>query len=319
MPAPEASVYRHLILGSGPAGLTAAIYAARNNSTTLVIQGAQPGGQLTGTTIIDNFPGFAEGIDGNVLMQQMEAQARRFGASFVEGIITRVDLATRPFSVWLNDVCYRGDSIIICTGAVPRLLGLANEWELMGRGLSVCATCDAFFYKGKEVVVVGGGDTALDEAAHLARLARKVTIIHRRDTLRATPMLRDRALALPGVTLRLNTRVVALLGDRSSGVTGVTLQEGGGPPEELACDGIFVAIGHTPNTALFRDQLEVDADGYILTRDFTATSIPGVFAAGDVQDRHFRQAVTAAASGCMAAMQAERYLENLGSQGESPP
>lgn len=316
MSQPEPAIRRHLILGSGPAGLTAAIYAARNNGAPLVIQGAQPGGQLTGTTIIDNFPGFAEGIEGPDLMQRMEAQARRFGASFVEGIITRVDFSARPFSVWLGDDCYRGDSIIICTGAVPRLLDLPNEWELMGRGLSVCATCDAFFYKGKEVVVVGGGDTALDEAAHLARFARKVTIIHRRATLRATPVLIDKAVELPGVTLRLNTRVVAIRGDRSSGVTGVTLQEDGGKPEELACDGIFLAIGHTPNTELFRDQLELDVDGYIVTHDHTATSIPGVFAAGDVQDRRFRQAVTAAASGCMAAMQSAHYLENRGSQGD---
>ncbi len=319
MSSPEPPIHRHLILGSGPAGLTAAIYAARNNGAPVVIQGAQPGGQLTGTTAIDNFPGFAEGIEGPELMQQMEAQARRFGASFVEGIITRVDLSTRPFTVWVGDDSYRGASVIICTGSSPRLLGLANEWEMMGRGLSVCATCDAFFYKGKEVVVIGGGDTALEEAAYLARFARKVTVVHRRETLRATPVLIDKAVELPGVTLRLNTRVVALLGDRSSGVTGVTLQEDGGLPENLICDGVFVAIGHNPNTELFRDQLTLDADGYIVTHDHTATSVPGVFAAGDVQDRRFRQAITAAASGCMAAIQSAHYLENTGTKGESPP
>jgi thioredoxin reductase (NADPH) len=310
--AAEHKVYRHLIVGGGPGGLTAAIYAGRSNCCPLMIQGPQPGGQLTTTTVVDNFPGFPEGIDGPELMERMEQQARRFGTEFVSGEVTRIDLSGAPFQVWVGDDLYRGQTLIIATGASPRMLNLPNEWELMGRGVSVCATCDAFFYKEKEVVVVGGGDTAMEEASFLARFARKVTVVHRRDTLRAAPVLQQRVMENERIGFRWNTRVTAILGDRQSGVNGVRLQEvQTGDEEELPCDGLFIAIGHTPNTALFRGQLELDPQGFILTRNGTLTSVPGVFAAGDVMDSRFRQAVTAAGTGCMAAIQAERYLECL--------
>jgi thioredoxin reductase (NADPH) len=311
MNSPE-TIYRHIILGSGPAGLTAAIYAARGNCCPLVIRGGQPGGQLTTTTGVDNFPGFPDGIDGPELMQRMEEQARRFGANFVDGAVTRVDLARPPFQIWVDDTVYRGLTVTISTGAVPRMLGLANEWELMGRGVSVCATCDAFFYKGKEVVVVGGGDTAIEEAIFLARFARKVTIVHRRATLRAVADLIDKAAAQPAISFRYECQVTAIHGTKENGVTGVTLTATSGAQEELACDGLFIAIGHTPNTSLFAGQIELDGEGYIVTRNSCETSVPGVFAAGDVQDQQFRQAITAAGSGCMAAILAERHLEKFG-------
>ncbi|PLX83876.1 MAG: thioredoxin-disulfide reductase [Desulfuromonas sp.] len=301
-----------IILGSGPAGLTAAIYAARGNCCPLVIHGSQPGGQLTTTTDIDNFPGFPEGIDGPTLMQQMEDQARRFGTAFVQGEVTRVDLEGPPFRVWVEDEIYLCTSLVIATGASPRMLGLPNEWDLYGRGVSVCATCDGFFYKEKELVVVGGGDTALEEAAFLTRFARRVTVVHRRDTLRASPPLQKRARENERIGFRWNSVVSAILGDKEAGVRGVRLKHlQNGQEEELACDGVFIAIGHTPNTALFEGKLEMDEGGYLVTRNGTETSVPGVFAAGDVQDHQFRQAITAAGSGCMAAMQAERYLETL--------
>ncbi len=301
-----------VILGSGPAGLTAAIYAARSRCCPVLIHGRQPGGQLTTTTAIDNYPGFPQGIDGPELMQRMEEQARRFGTNFVEGEVTRADLLTRPMRLWIGDVCYNCHALIIATGASPKMLGLANEWSLYGRGVSVCATCDGFFYKGKQVVVVGGGDTAMEEAAFLSRFAEKVTVVHRRDTLRAAPPLQQRARDNERIAFRWNTRVSAIHGDQSRGVRGVRLENlTTGEEEDLPCDGVFIAIGHQPNTALFRDQLHMDTEGYIITRNHTETNIPGVFAAGDVQDPHFRQAVTAAGSGCMAAIQAERYLEAI--------
>jgi len=310
---------RYLIIGGGPSGLTAAIYAARNNCCPLLIQGGQPGGQLTTTTTVDNYPGFPEGVEGPELMERMEQQARRFGTRFVTGEVTRVDFAARPFRVWVGDQPYQGKTVIISTGASPKMLGLPNEWDLMGRGVSVCATCDAFFYRDKEVVVVGGGDTAMEEASLLARFARRVTVVHRRGTLRATDILQRRAKEHPRIDFRWNTQVKAILGDGQTGVTGVRLHDTASDAEEdFPCDGLFIAIGHTPNTALFRGQLELDVNGYLVTRDGTATSTPGVFAAGDVQDPHFRQAVTAAGSGCMAAIQAERYLEACEEQGGCP-
>lgn len=315
------AIHETIILGSGPAGLTAAIYAARSRCCPILIHGAQPGGQLTTTTIIENFPGFPEGIDGPTLMQEMEKQALRFGARFVEGEVTRVELGSRPFRIWVGDEIYSCRTLIICTGASPKMLGLPNEWELYGRGVSVCATCDAFFYKDKDVVVVGGGDTAVEEATFLARFARKVTVVHRRDTLRASPVLQKRALQNKRITFLWNTLVTAILGDKKSGVRGVRLRDlSNGEEREFSCDGMFVAIGHTPNTGLFREQLEIIDDGhgkgYIVTRNGAETSIPGVFAAGDVQDPHFRQAITAAGTGCMAAMQAERYIESLNEEKE---
>jgi thioredoxin reductase (NADPH) len=304
-------VFRHLILGSGPAGLTAGLYAARSNCCPLIIKGGTPGGQLTQTTSVENYPGFPEGVDGQELMAKMEAQARRFGANVVNGQVTSVDLSAYPFEAWVGETCYRGRTLILSTGASPKMLGLSNEWDLVGRGVSVCATCDAFFYKGKKVVVVGGGDTAMGEAAFLARFASEVVVVHRRKSLRAVPPMQERARKNKRVSFRLHTLVTEILGDRQNGVRGVRLKDlDRDVEEEIACDGVFVAIGHRPNTALFRGQLELDAEGYIVTRNFTETSVPGVFAAGDVQDRFFRQAVTAAGSGCMAAMQAEGFLES---------
>jgi len=249
----------------------------------------------------------------------MEQQARRFGTHFVTGEVTRVDLQTSPFRVWVGEELYQGRTVILSTGASPKMLGLPNEWELMGRGVSVCATCDAFFYRDKEVVVIGGGDTAMEEASLLARFARRVTVVHRRGSLRATDILQQRALEHPRIDFRWNTLVTGILGDRQTGVTGVRLRGvESGSEEDFSCDGLFIAIGHTPNTSLFKGQLDLDAEGYIVTRNGTETSIPGVFAAGDVQDPHYRQAVTAAGTGCMAAIQAERYLEACEEQGGCP-
>lgn len=308
-----------LILGSGPAGLTAAIYAARSRCCPVLVHGRQPGGQLTTTTTIDNYPGFPEGVDGKALMQAMQQQAERFGTRFIEGEVTRVDLKGPPFRVWVDDQEQRCQSLIIATGASPKMLGLDNEWSLYGRGVSVCATCDAFFYRDKKVVVVGGGDTAMEEATHLARFARKVIIVHRRESLRASLPLQRRALENERISFCWNSTVSAILEDQA-GVVGVRIQDvASGTEQDVECDGLFVAIGHTPNTELFQGQLEMDPQGYLLTHDGCRTSIPGVFAAGDVQDPHFRQAITAAGSGCMAALQAEGYLNELQDQGDLAP
>ena len=304
-------IYETIILGSGPAGLTAAIYAARSRCCPLLIHGIQPGGQLTTTTAVDNFPGFPEGIEGPELMENMRLQAERFGTQFVEGEVSKVDLQERPFRVWVGDDLYRCLSLVIATGASPRLLGLGNEESLYGRGVSVCATCDAFFYRDREVVVVGGGDTAVEEAVFLTRFAKKVTIIHRRDSLRATPVLADRALGNKAINFKWNSDIAEIIAD-ASGVTGVRIRNIKTEEEtELTCDGVFIAIGHKPNTALFANQLERDDEGHILTSNGTETNISGVFAAGDVQDLQFRQAITAAGTGCMAAIQAERFLDDL--------
>jgi thioredoxin reductase (NADPH) len=309
-------IHECIILGSGPAGLTAAIYAGRGRCCPTLIHGRQPGGQLTTTTAVDNFPGFPQGIDGPELMENMRLQAERFGTQFIEGEVTRVDLGKRPFEVWLGEELYRCLTLIIATGASPRLLGLGNEETLYGRGVSVCATCDGFFYRDREVVVVGGGDTAIEEAVFLTRFARQVTVVHRRDTLRATPMLAQRAFANERIVFRWDTVVSAIVTDQG-GVTGVRLRNlQSGAEENMACDGVFIAIGHQPNTDLFAGQLEFDAEGYIKTRNGTETSVPGVFAAGDVQDPVFRQAITAAGSGCMAAIQVERFLDDLPSEAQ---
>jgi thioredoxin reductase (NADPH) len=309
-------IHECIILGSGPAGLTAAIYAGRGRCCPTLIHGRQPGGQLTTTTAVDNFPGFPQGIDGPELMENMRLQAERFGTQFIEGEVTRVDLGKRPFEVWLGEELYRCLTLIIATGASPRLLGLGNEETLYGRGVSVCATCDGFFYRDREVVVVGGGDTAIEEAVFLTRFARQVTVVHRRDTLRATPVLAQRAFANERIVFRWDTVVSAIVTDQG-GVTGVRLRNlQSGAEENMACDGVFIAIGHQPNTDLFAGQLEFDAEGYIKTRNGTETSVPGVFAAGDVQDPVFRQAITAAGSGCMAAIQVERFLDDLPSEAQ---
>lgn len=304
-------IYETIILGSGPAGLTAAIYAARSRCCPLMIHGLQPGGQLTTTTAVDNFPGFPEGIDGPDLMEKMKLQAERFGTQFVEGDVTKVDLQERPFRIWVEGELYRCLSLIITTGASPKLLGLGNEESLYGKGVSVCATCDGFFYRDREVVVVGGGDTAMEEAVFLTRFAKKVTVVHRRDSLRATPVLADRALGNKAINFKWDSELTEILTD-TSGVTGTRIKNlKTGKETKMNCDGIFIAIGHRPNTSLFKGQLEMDNEGYLLTKNGTETNISGVFAAGDVQDQQFRQAVTAAGTGCMAAIQAERFLDVL--------
>ncbi len=304
-------IYETIILGSGPAGLTAAIYAARSRCCPLMIHGLQPGGQLTTTTAVDNFPGFPEGIDGPELMEKMKLQAERFGTQFVEGDVTKVDLQERPFRLWVGEELYRCLSLIITTGASPKLLGLGNEESLYGKGVSVCATCDGFFYRDREVVVVGGGDTAMEEAVFLTRFAKRVTLVHRRDSLRATPVLADRALGNKAINFKWDSELTEILTD-TSGVTGTRIKNlKTGKETEMDCDGIFIAIGHQPNTSLFEGQLEMDNEGYLLTKNGTETNISGVFAAGDVQDQQFRQAVTAAGTGCMAAIQAERFLDDL--------
>ena len=301
-----------LIVGAGPAGYTAAIYTARANLKPILIAGLQPGGQLTITTDVENYPGFADVIQGPRLMEQMEAQARHVGTKIVSDIVTSVDLSARPFRCETDsgDV-YLADSVIIATGAQARWLGLEAEMRLQGRGVSACATCDGFFYRGKTVAVVGGGNTAVEEALYLTHHADKVTLIHRRDSLRAEKILQGRLFANPKIAVVWNSAVDDILsGGTPEGVTGVRLRDTAtGAPTDLAVDGVFVAIGHSPTTELFKGQLGMDKDGYIQTvPGSTRTSIPGVFAAGDVQDKLFRQAVTAAGTGCMAALEAEKWL-----------
>ncbi len=304
---------RVLIIGSGPAGYTAAIYAARANLKPLMVMGLQPGGQLTITTDVENYPGFADVIQGPWLMDQMKAQAEHVGTEILFDIITSVDLSRRPFAaVGDSGTTYTADSVIICTGAQARWLGLPSEERFRGFGVSACATCDGFFFRGKAVAVVGGGNTAVEEALYLTNHAAKVTLIHRRNRLRAEKILQDRLFANPKVDVIWNSVVEDVLGTEGPppGLTGLRLRDtGSGASRELAVDGLFIAIGHDPATALFKGQLDLDAEGYVITApDSTATSIPGVFAAGDVKDRVFRQAVTAAGMGCMAALEAEKFL-----------
>ncbi|ABC23695.1 thioredoxin-disulfide reductase [Rhodospirillum rubrum] len=301
-----------LILGSGAAGCTAAIYAARANLAPILVAGLQPGGQLTITSDVENYPGFAEAISGPWLMEQMQAQARAVGTEMIDDLIISADLSKRPF-VCQGDSgdTYIADTVVVATGASARWLGLQSEKRWSGLGVSACATCDGFFFRGKEVVVVGGGNTAVEEALYLTNHASKVTLIHRRDSLRAERIMQDRLFKNPKVGVVWNSTVEEILGGGDPpGVTGVRLRDTQtGALSELSCDGVFIAIGHTPNTALFAGQLDCDDNGYLITApDSTATNVPGVFAAGDVQDHIFRQAVTAAGTGCMAAIEADHFL-----------
>jgi len=305
--------WKVIIIGSGPAGLTAATYAARANLEPLVFEGSQPGGQLTITTDVENYPGFPDGILGPDLMDKFRDQAKRFGAECHFKHVTKVDLNERPFKVWVKDETYTSDTIIIATGATARLLGLESETRLMGHGVSACATCDGFFFKDKKVLVIGGGDSAMEEANFLTKFAAEVQIVHRRDALRASKIMQDRIINNPKITIKWNTVLEEIEGNEADGVSGVSLRDTRTDEvRQEPCDGVFLAIGHVPNTELFDAVLDLDDQKYIRTVDASSrTSIAGVFACGDVQDHVYRQAITAAGTGCMAAMDAEKYLESL--------
>jgi thioredoxin reductase (NADPH) len=306
---------RLLILGSGPAGYTAAVYAARANLKPVLVAGLAPGGQLMTTTDVDNWPADAEGVQGPELMARFQKHAERFGTEILFDHVHTVRLKERPFRLDGDSAVYTCDALIIATGASAKYLGLASEERFMGRGVSACATCDGFFYRGQDVAVIGGGNTAVEEALYLSNIARRVTVVHRRDKFRAEKILQQRLLDKPNVTIRWNHVLDEVLGDEK-GVTGIRIRgASGGAAERLDVQGLFIAIGHTPNTAIFDGQLEM-AGGYIVTKggsggNATATSVPGVYAAGDVQDHVYRQAVTSAGSGCMAALDAEKYLDSL--------
>ena len=307
------SVRNVVIIGSGPAGLTAALYSARANLKPLLIEGLEAGGQLMMTTAVENFPGFQDGIMGPDLMAAMRAQAERFGADLARGNVQTVDLREAPFRIATDDLEVHARAVIIATGASAKLLGLPSERRLMGHGVSTCATCDGFFFRGRPIAVIGGGDSALEEAIFLTRFASHVTVIHRRDTLRASKIMQDKAFAHTKISFEWNSEVLDVLDSTPGAVSAIVVRNLiTGDTKELPVEGVFVAIGHTPNTALFQGQLDMDVNGYLRTGLGTTTNIPGVFACGDVQDHVYRQAITAAGSGCIAAIDAERYLERQG-------
>lgn len=302
-----------IILGSGPAGFTAAIYAARSNLSPVLVSGSQPGGQLTITTDVENYPGFPEGVGGPKLMEDMRRQAEKFGTKFISADVTSVDFKKKPFVINVGKNRYEAKAVIISTGASAQWLGLDAEKKLMGKGVSGCATCDGFFFKNQDVVVVGGGDTAIEEAIFLTKFAKKVTVVHRRDQLRASKIMQDRVLANTKIEFAWKKVVSDILDVNAGKVTAVKLKDvESGEASEIKCDGVFIAIGHKPNTEIFKGQIDIDEKGYIITKKTTMeTSVPGVFAAGDVQDSCYKQAITAAGTGCMAAIDAEKYLTNV--------
>ena len=309
----DKTIHKTIIIGSGPAGLTAAIYAARANLNPIVFEGNQPGGQLTITTDVENYPGFPDGVLGPDMMDLFRKQAQRFGAECFYKYVSKVDFSSSPFKVYVQDEEYLAESVIVSTGASARMLGLAAEKELIGYGVSTCATCDGYFFKDKEIVVVGGGDSAMEEASFLTKFASKVTLIHRRDEFRASKIMIDRVLDNPKIEIVKNAVVADIFGSQKDGVSDILLKDTiDGKERNFDCEGVFYGIGHKPNTNQFKGIIDLDDQGYIITNPgSTLTNVAGIFACGDVQDSHYRQAITAAGSGCMAAIDAEKYLEDL--------
>ena len=307
----DKTIHKTIIIGSGPAGLTAAIYAGRANLKPIVFEGNQPGGQLTITTDVENFPGFPDGVMGPDMMDLFRNQAKKFGAECHFKHVTKVDLTSKPYRVFVGEEMFLSDTVIISTGASARMLGLEEEEQLMGYGISTCATCDGYFFKEKNIVVVGGGDSAMEEASFLTKFAKKVTIIHRREVFKASKIMLDRVRNNPLIDIIVNKSIESINGNQQDGISNIVLKDTvSGETSTFECEGVFYGIGHTPNTDLFKGMIDLNDNGYIITQsDSSLTNIPGVFACGDVQDDHYRQAITAAGSGCMAAIDAEKYLE----------
>lgn len=307
----DKTIHKTIIIGSGPAGLTAAIYAGRANLKPIVFEGNQPGGQLTITTDVENFPGFPDGIMGPEMMDLFRDQAKKFGAECFFKHVTKVDFSAKPYKVFVGEEEYLSETVIISTGASARMLGLKEEEELMGYGISTCATCDGYFFKEKNIVVVGGGDSAMEEASFLTKFAKKVTIIHRSETFKASKIMLDRAVNNPSIDILMNKSIKSINGSQKDGISSIVLVDSLTREEsDFDCEGVFYGIGHTPNTSQFDGIIDLNENGYIITKpDSSLTNIPGIFACGDVQDDHYRQAITAAGSGCMAAIDAEKYLE----------
>lgn len=307
----DKTIHKTIIIGSGPAGLTAAIYAGRANLKPIVFEGNQPGGQLTITTDVENFPGFPDGVMGPDMMDLFRNQAKKFGAECHFKHVTKVDLTSKPYRVFVGEEMFLSDTVIISTGASARMLGLEEEEQLMGYGISTCATCDGYFFKEKNIVVVGGGDSAMEEASFLTKFAKKVTIIHRREVFKASKIMLDRVRNNPLIDIIVNKSIESINGNQQDGISNIVLKDTvSGETSTFECEGVFYGIGHTPNTDLFKGMIDLNDNGYIITQsDSSLTNIPGIFACGDVQDDHYRQAITAAGSGCMAAIDAEKYLE----------